>query len=273
MFQGYHFFDYKYLIPGYSGQDYDGPGRWIYLGVSLFLVIVLTILFFKASHNAIRNYLRVLGIGLIAFYLTKTIWESYYDIATGQGFNTGILPFDTCSLIMYCAVLAGFSKGKIGEASAAWLATGGMVGGISNLLFLRALNYYPFFTFGAFYSMIWHFLMVFTAVLLFASGYVEARLRTVILGSIVHFAFSLVVIPLDYIFQWDFMLYYNAGGVPLIKGLGEQWAKQNLHFLTTLTMMAVYVATFAFVTYSAKGLILLGRLLRPTPAQKEGQTK
>lgn len=87
---GYGFFDYKYNIPGYTGQDYDSYWRYVYLGVSVGLIILLLILFRKAGREGIQKYLRVLGIGMIALYLGKSIWESYYDITTGRGFNEGI---------------------------------------------------------------------------------------------------------------------------------------------------------------------------------------
>ena len=35
MFRGsYNFFDYKYNIVGYTGQDFGGPAQWLYLAIS-----------------------------------------------------------------------------------------------------------------------------------------------------------------------------------------------------------------------------------------------
>ena len=162
MFQGYGFFDYKYNIPGYDGQDFDSPARLIYIIASFVLITLFLILFRKTKKEQVTLMMRIIGIFMVSIYLIKTTWESYYDITTGRGFNLGLLPFDTCSLIMPTMIVAGFAKGKAQKAASAWIATGGIAGGISNLLFLQALKYYPFFTFAAFYSMLWHFLMVFT---------------------------------------------------------------------------------------------------------------
>ena len=264
---GYGFFDYKYNIPDYAGQDYDSYWRYVYLGVSVGLIILLLILFRKAGREGIQKYLRVLGIGMIALYLGKTIWESYFDITTGRGFNEGILPLDTCSIIMLAAPLAGFGKGKVAKLGAGWLATGSVVGGISNLLFLQALNYYPFFTFGAFYSMIWHFLMVFTGLLLLVTNYVEASFKTVLHGFILHMLFSVIVIPFDYIRKADFMLYYMAGGVPLISAWGEALAAKNLHFVTTIIMVIAYFGSFSLIVYVTKAVKWVVR--RAMPVRKE----
>ena len=43
----YSFFDYKYNIEGYTGQDYDSPYRIIYLISALILAFVLSILLRK----------------------------------------------------------------------------------------------------------------------------------------------------------------------------------------------------------------------------------
>ena len=264
MFQGYGFFDYKYDIPGYAGQDFDGAGRYIYLGVSVALLFILLILLRKTKHETITKYLRILGIGMILLYLGKNTWETVNDVRHFGEFNVGILPFDTCSLIMPAALISGLAKGKVKKASDAWLATGGVAGGISNLLFLQALRYYPFFTFGALYSMIWHFLMVFTGLWLVVTNYVKCDFKTLLYAFIFHLACSAIVIPLDYAFGWDFMLYRMAGGVPGIEQLGSFFAERNLHFLTTLTMIVAYFAAFALLIYLPLGIKqLIGIIKRP----------
>ena len=100
------------------------------------------------------------------FYIIKTTWESIYDIRLFVSFNTGLLPFDSCSIIMYAGLISSFSKGRIKKYADSWLATGGILGGFATMIFLNAFKYYPFFSFGAFYSMLWHFLMVFLGLFL-----------------------------------------------------------------------------------------------------------
>ena len=44
MFRGnYNFFDYKYNITGYTGQDYGGIAQYVYLIVSIILMTTLLI--------------------------------------------------------------------------------------------------------------------------------------------------------------------------------------------------------------------------------------
>jgi len=266
MFTGYgfkEFFTYKGVfreVFGYSGQDYDGPGRMIYLGVSIALVILLCILFRKAKHEHIKIYLRVLGIVMLAMNIGKFAWETYFDIASGEGFNIYILPFDTCSIVVWAALLAGFAKGPFKLSGETWLATIGIAGGISNLLFLQALKYYPFFTFGAFYSMIWHFVMVFTGFFLVVAGYVELNFKTVLTSFILHMIISVPVIILDYAQGIDFMLYLSAGGVPVFEGIAEKLNGAGLNAVTTLMMVAVYFGVDAMLVYLFRLVRFLYRL-------------
>ena len=270
MFSGYHFFDYKYSIPGYTGQDYDGYPRIIYLVASIVLIFLLLVLFRKAKRETVHRYLKVLGIFMIALYIIKTTWESYFDITISDGFNLGILPFDTCSIIMWAGVLAGWGKGKIKTASECWLASGGVVGGIANLLFLRALLYYPFFTFGAFYSMIWHFLMVFTGLWLLVTNYAESSFKTILYGFIFHMIISIPVIIFDY--TWlqgqDFMLYTQASGIPLVSDWAATMISEGRAGFVPFMVAACYFLSFALIVYASWGLKgLLHLIWKKTPAE------
>ena len=262
MFSNYGFFDYKYNIPGYSGQDYDGYGRMIYLLISLFALFLLLILLRKTKREFVIKYLKVMGIFMCALYLTKTTWESYFDITTGQGFNTGLLPFDLCSLVMPCMLIAGFAKGKAKESALAWLATGGVVGGISNLLFLPALKYYPFFTFGAFYSMFWHFIMVFTGIWLYQSGLVRPNFKTVLSAFMIQLFFSMIVIPYDYIRNEDFMFFLRMGGLPLVEDLGIKLYDHGFAFVNTILVLHLFFITFSIIAIFARGMQSLANQFR-----------
>lgn len=248
MFKGnYNFFDYKYNIIGYSGQDYGGLAQYIYLIISILLLICLLFLLRKSSKEKVLTIIRILSIFLVIFYVVKTTWESIYDIKLSGSFNTGLLPFDTCSMIMLAGLLSGFSKGKARKMAECWLATGGIVGGVATMLFLNAFKYYPFFSFGAFYSMIWHFLMVFMGLLIIVTNYIDMKYTTIIYGYIFHTIISLIIIPIDFIFNFDFMLYLNLGGVPIFEDLASYFTSINLQFLNPIIMLILYFISFNIV--------------------------
>ena len=255
MFTGdYNFFDYKYNITGYSGQDFGSFPQYLYLILSLIIIVVLLIVLRKSKKDSIKKILRVVGIFMIVFYLSKTTWESYYDIKQGGGFNWYLLPLDTCSIIMWASVIAGFCKGKIKDYAASWLATGCIVGGIANMLFLNAFKYYPFLSFGAFYSMIWHLIMVLLGFILIVTNYVDMSYKTIIKGFIFHLVISLVVIPINYIFNFDFMLYKDLGGVPIFEGIATNLTNNHLGWINPIMMLGLYFITFNIVFLIPMGI-------------------
>ena len=248
MFRGsYNFFDYKYNIAGYTGQDFGGPAQWLYLAISFILMVLLLYLHRKSSREKVLKIIKGISLFLVVLYVGKTTWETIYDIKYTGSFNTGLLPLDTCSIVMFAGILAGYAKGKIQKISECWLATGSIVGGIATMVVLNAFKYYPFLSFGAFYSMIWHFLMVFIGLLLIVTNYVEIKYSTIINGFILQFVFSLVVIPLDFIFNWNFMMFLNLGGIPIFEDVATKLTSLNLQFLNPILMLALYFAAFNIV--------------------------
>ena len=263
MFKGnYHFFDYKYNIVGYHGQDHGGVAQFLYLGISVVLLITLLILLRKSSKEKILKIIRFTSIFFILLYLGKTIWESYYDIQLQGSFNLGLLPFDTCSLVMLAGVLSGFTKGKIERYATSWLATGGILGGFATMLFLNAFYYYPFFSFGAFYSMIWHFLMVFLGLFLVVTGYVDENYHTILYGFFFHLLFSILVIPIDFLMNMDFMLYLNLGSVPFFEDIATTLTKNHLPFLNPILMLVLYWIFFHLIFFIAIGVKKLIKMIK-----------
>ena len=244
----YHFFDYKYNIEGYSGQDYDGAGRWVYFIFAVVSIIALLVIFRNAKRRRVETYLKVVGFAMPVLEIAKVTWESYWDIKTGRGFNwEGLLPIYTCSLFIYCMLVVAISKGKARDWCLSWVVTLGFVGGVSNIIFIRGLKWYPFFTFGAFYSMTFHYIMTFTALFVVVTRYKEFRFSDIWRSFAVHGIFSLLVIPTDFYHHWDYMQYYEAGGVPLLEGVSDRLAEMGCRFLTAPMMLLVYLALDAFL--------------------------
>ena len=248
MFQGdYHFFDYKYNISGYNGQDYGGIAQYLYLIISVITITILLIRLRKSSRDKVLKIIRFISIFLILFYLGKTTWESIHDIQYTGSFNTGLLPFDTCSIVMLATFLAGFGKGKLKKLAEDWLVTGGVISGLAVMIIMNAFNYYPFLSFGAFYSMIWHFLMVFIGLLLIVTNYVNISYKTVINGFLLHLFISMIVIPIDFIFNFDFMMYKNLGSIPIFEDIATYFTSINLQILNPMMMLLLYFLAFNLI--------------------------
>ena len=255
MFSGdYDFFDYKYNISGYNGQDLGSFPQLLYVLISVIIIAVLLTVLRKSSKDTVRKIIGATGIFLIVFYICKTCWESYYDITQNGGFNYYLLPLDTCSIVMWASVIAGFCKGCIRDHAASWLATGCIVGGAANMIVLSAFKFYPFLSFGAFYSMIWHLLMVFSGLLLIVTNYVEMSYKTVLKGFLFHLAISIIVIPINYLFGFDFMLYKDLGGIPVFEGIAASLTGRNMGWINPIMMLCLYFAAFNAVFLITAGI-------------------
>ena len=248
LFNGdYGFFEYKYNIPGYTGQDFSLGPQVLYLCVSLAFFIILLTMLKGSSEQRARRIVGVIGIFLTVFYVAKTAWETHYDVARFGGFNTGLLPLDMCSIIMPAAILAGFARGRIQRLAAAWVSVGGIVGGVATMVHLNAFMYYPFRSFGALYSMLWHFLMVFAGVLLLMTARPPLRFTLLRDAFLFHVLFSLIVIPIDYACGFDFMFYREMSSVPFFSGVAETMIANGLGFLVPPLMLVLYFAAFCLV--------------------------
>ena len=255
MFKGdYNFFDYKYNIKGYTGQDFGSLPQYLYLGLSIILIIVLLIVLRKLSKEKVSKILKITSVFMTFLYIIKTIWETIYDIKFNGSFNTGLLPFDTCSIIMLASLIAGFGKGKIKSIAECWLVTGGVVGGIGAMVVLNAFKYYPFLSFGAFYSMIWHFLMVLIGLLLIVTNYIDIKYYTILKGYLFHIVISCFVIPIDFIYNFDFMLYKDLGGIPIFEDIASKFTSMNLQILNPILMLLLYFIAFNIIIIASIGI-------------------
>ncbi|MBQ2062898.1 MAG: YwaF family protein [Oscillospiraceae bacterium] len=265
MFTGdYGFFDYKYNIPGYSGQDFGGPGQYIYLAVSVAALVGLLAALHRIPQDRVNRIIGALGIFLTLLYIAKTGWETYYDVQRFGAFNKGLLPLDTCSIIMPAGILAGFAKGKLQQMAKCWVATGGIVGGLANLLFLNGLKYYPFLSFGALYSMLWHFLMVFMGLLVIVTERDRVSFSMVTYGFLLHLIVSAFVIPFDFLRGFDFMLYRDLGGMPFFEDVAAKLTESGMQYLNPALMLALYFAAFTIIWLLAAGI--KNRKKAPAPA-------
>ncbi len=237
----YSFFDYKYNITGYSGQDFESMIRYLYLAFSIIALPYLTAVLGHKGKQSVVKLLKFLSVFLILEEIFKISWESYWDITTGRGFNAGgILPLETCSIFLYVLPFAAYGKGKAKRIALDWISSLGIMGGISYILFPMALKWYPLFSFGAWHSLMFHFMMVLAGLAIVASGLVEIRKSDVLYGFIPQLLMALIVLPLNYHFNWDYMLLRNASGIPFVEEIASGLASRNLGWITPIMVLTLY---------------------------------
>ncbi len=237
----YHFFDYKYNIANFS-SDLFSTEHIIYIILAYLSCIILSILLPKKKKHNIDRFLKIIGIAVLIAEISKVSFESYFDITTGRGFNVGgIMPCYTCSLFIYCTLLAGFTKGKIKDICVSFLSTIGLVSGAIGVVYCNGLNFYPFWTFGAFYSLFFHYSMMLTGIVLLASKYKKLEWKDAIYSWIPIVILSVAAIPLNYVFDADYMQLRDGTGVPLYHDLALYLIDHKLGFIYTIIMLFTYI--------------------------------
>lgn len=84
------------------------------------------------------------------------------------------VPLYFCSMFIYAAWLAGYAKGKIADLGRAFVGTGGIIAGLSFLIFpTTSFTMYPLFHYFCMYSMVYHSLMVFLGITYLLNGVVK----------------------------------------------------------------------------------------------------
>lgn len=84
------------------------------------------------------------------------------------------VPLYFCSMFIYAAWLAGYAKGKIADLGRAFVGTGGIIAGLSFLIFpTTSFTMYPLFHYFCMYSMVYHSLMVFLGITYLLNGGVK----------------------------------------------------------------------------------------------------
>ena len=237
----YHFFDYKYNIPSFGSDLFSTP-HIIYIILALISAVLVVAFRKKIKTTHFGLIFKILAIVVVLLEIAKIDFETYYDITTGRGFNKdGILPFYTCSLYIYCLFLQAFFKGKVKEYSQYFLTTIGMVAGLIGLIYCNGLNFYPFWTFGAFYSLFFHYAMFITGVLMLATEYVKLDKTAIFKAWVPILIISLIALPVNWEYGADYMQIQEGSGVPLMSDLAKIMAKHQLRWLFSLIMIASYL--------------------------------
>lgn len=248
----YNFFDYKYNIEGFSSDLFSAP-HIVYIVLVYIAAFAVSYLLRKAKRGRILTFLRVLSVVAVVMEIAKISWESYYDITTGRGFNKeGLLPLYTCSLFIYTLLAAAWGRGGAKRCALAFLTTISLLYGAIGVVYCNGLNYYPFWTFGAFYSLFFHSAMFITGVYLLMSGYYSLEWRDVLRSFVPILLIAAVAIPVDYILGADYMLVYSGGGLPLYEQLAERLAARGLRPVYTAIMMLTHLPLAAIVVGAYK---------------------
>lgn len=278
-----HFFDYKYVFEanGYDGRDLLSPLHLTITVVAIVCIGLLAWFLRKTPEKKIRTYMKILFFWLVTLEVLEMIWENIGDGAAGFGYNyAGNLPLYTCSLFFMMLPFAAWGKGIWRRIGTAFITNISLFAGFANFVYLNALRSYPFFSMGAILSFSYHFWMVFTAVLLLATGYHKPAWSDILHSMYVIWAFSVIVIPANFIIYKysdktvDYMLYMHGNELPVLRDIANFFADRGMLLVFSLIAATLGYGLVSLITYGIVcGISAIcrafGKLSRKGPEGKE----
>lgn len=253
---GCTFFNYKgYFREQGFDSDLFGTAHIVFIVLAYVLTLLLSYLFRKARRRRIDTGLKILSVVMVVLEITKITWESCFDIKSGAGFNWfGLLPIYTCSLFIYTLVPAAWGRGRVREYCLSFITTISLLYGAIGVVYCNGLNFYPFWTFGAFYSLFFHTTMFATGVFLLMTGYVRLRWIDALRTMLPILLLSAAAIPVNHLLGSDYMLLYSGSGVPLYEDLAARLASKGLRFVYTIIMLLTHIPLALAVIAVYKGI-------------------
>lgn len=126
------------------------------------------------------------------------------------------VPLYFCSMFIYATWMAGFGRGSIRNLGKAFIGTGGIIAGMSFLVFpTTSFTMYPLFHYFCLYSMVYHSLMVFLGVVYLLNGFEKTDKNSFIHYIIFCSFFNILAIIVNAILDTNFMFLKRAGNIPI----------------------------------------------------------
>lgn len=267
----YGFFDNSYVLAekGYTGSDRLSLLQFIVMGLFFVLIIFTSLFLRKTDKKNIFTIYKVLAIAMPILEIIKISFSTHADLTHGQPFNLGgILPLYSCSMLLYFLPFVAWGRGKLQKYSMAFFTSVGLVAGLSNFVYLSAAGWYPLFTFGCLYSIIFHGVLVFVGISLMICELYTPSFKTIYEGMIPVLIFSAFVIPANFIIKAipnngsnpDYMMLMDANG--FIPAISDFFINNNAQWLFSLLMLFVaYPIANALIVLIDMGIIKLVKMI------------
>ena len=214
------------------------------IGHALLFVITLAFVFLFLKKNSkktaeeIKKSLRINAIVIVILELLKNIFVLYQDINSSPN---EYMPLYYCSIFIFAIIFSGYGKGIIKKYGDVFIATGGIVGGITYLLFpTTSLLLYPAFHFMSFRSFYFHGIMLYFGLLLNTTNYVKIELKNIKEYSILLGVFCIRACIFNSFFDSNLMfISKNFPGTfiePIYNFCSNKWLFTGITSITQMTL-------------------------------------
>jgi putative membrane protein len=198
--------------------EYEPVGMFSLGHILILIIFLLLVAFLAYKCCSLKEEKIILLTKSIAIIVTiLEIIKIVIQHVNGEGdLIDHWLPLYFCSMFIYATWMAGFGKGIIQNLGKAFIGTGGIIAGMSFLIFpTTSFTMYPLFHYFCLYSMVYHSLMVFLGIVYLINGFEKIDKKSFVYYIIFCSFFNILAIIVNAILDTNFMFLKRAGNIPI----------------------------------------------------------
>lgn len=221
------------------------PDHLIGLVISFGLLGVMLVVSRKMTWQMVMKLTRWLALIVTGLELIKIAYNFYY----GYTWLDAWFPLSYCSLFIYALWLSGYGKGRIKGIGDAYLVLGCLLGGLGFLLVpTTSLMRYPIWHYLSLYSLFFHVMMIYVAVLYLWHQQILINLKTYGSFSLYLIVAAMISIAINTVYGANIMLLREPYNIPLPWIHTLQANSQAAYTLLASLLYLVGPALFALLT-------------------------
>ncbi len=204
----------------------------------------------KTIHSTKEEVKKIIKKCTILVWIFEIIIISF-KLCTGDIKNVGnYVPLYYCSLLLYAGALASFAKGKLQRIGEVFLATGGIIGGFTFIIFpTTSLPTYPMWHIVSLHSFLYHGIMVYLGILINITNYITLQLNDIKYYAFLVFIVCILAYTINNIFDSNLMfISKDFPGTPI-----EILYRATGPFYTIIAIIAQMTLPF-YVIYGIKNI-------------------
>lgn len=239
------------MLFAYPGE-YEPCGIFTIDHFKLIVVTLLGIIIAlkKTIHSTKEETKEIIKKCTICLWIFE-IFKILFKVKIGDTKNIGnYVPLYYCSILLYAGALASFAKGKLQRIGEVFLATGGIIGGFTFIIFpTTSLPTYPMWHIVSLHSFLYHGIMVYLGILINITNYITLQLNDIKYYAFLVFIVCILAYTINNIFDSNLMfISKDFPGTPI-----EILYRATGPFYTIIAIIAQMTLPF-YVIYGIKNI-------------------
>jgi len=218
--------------------------------MAITVISIIIALKYTINKKDVKKIIKKCTIFVCICEIIKIIFKIVND---GTRNINNYVPLYYCSLLIYAGLLSSFGKGKLKRVGDVFLATGGIIGGVTFIILpTTSLPTYPMFHLVSIHSFIFHGIMVYLGLLLNFTNYIKLESKDIFYYSTLIGVICILAYIINNVFGSNLMfISRNFPGMPI--EILYNWAGK---YFTIIMVWAQMFLPF-YIIYGIKNINVL----------------